>query len=208
MTIDWLKLFAALALLLPPAAWLQGKAVHHRDLSRDWDGYWKATLTLWTHAFDLARAAIGGWLLLEALNRAPGAQGLLKYGHWAGRGLVLGVAVTLQTAVCREKDAMNAPFAFVTGLILSLLPPLVAALGLVLATLVAFGTHMRTAFFPVLAISTTGLGALFLGKKLPLDLAGVGAAALIPWLLPILFHRHAVCAYRARKRSRDLDTLK
>ena len=59
MTIDWLKLIAALALLLPPAAWLQGKAVHHRDLSCDWDGYWKATLTLWTHAFDLARAAIG-----------------------------------------------------------------------------------------------------------------------------------------------------
>ena len=90
----------------------------------------------------------------------------------------------------------------------SLLPPLVAALGLILGGMVAFGTHMRTAFFPVLVISSAGLGALFLGKKLPLDLAAVGTAALLPWLLPVLFHRHAVCAYRARKRSKDLEPLK
>jgi hypothetical protein len=208
MTIDWLKLFAALALLLPPVGWFHGRGVHHRDLSRDWDGYWKATLKLWTHAFDLVRALLGAWLLLEALNRAPGAQGFIKYGHWAVRGIILCVAVTLQTVICRERDAMNAPFAFVIGLVVSLLPPLVAAVGLILGGMVAFGTHMRTAFFPVLVISSAGLGALFLGKKLPLDLAAVGTAALLPWLLPVLFHRHAVCAYRARKRSNDLEPLK
>jgi hypothetical protein len=208
MTIDWLKLIAALALLLTPVAWFHGRGVHHRDLSRDWDGYWRATLTLWTHAFDLVRAILGAWLLVEALNRAPGAQGLLKYGHWAGRGIVLCAATILQTVICRERDAMNAPFAFVIGLVVSLMPPLVAALGLVLGGMVAFGTHMRTLFFPVLAVSSAGLGALFLGKKLPLDLAGIGAAALLPWLLPVLFHRHAVCAYRARKRGKDLDPLK
>ncbi|MEY4005900.1 MAG: hypothetical protein RLZZ221_1996 [Verrucomicrobiota bacterium] len=201
MSIDWLKLLGALALLLTPSAVFHGRGVHHRDLTRDWDGYWGRTLRLWTHGFDLVRAFAGGWLLMQAISSVPGAQGLMKYTPLALRGLIVCVATLLQTMVCKERDAMNAPIAFAIGLSLILLPIHASGPGLIVASLFAYGTHLRAAFFPVLAISSAGFGALFLGMKLPWDLAGVGAALILPGLLPVLFSRHLVCPHVARKPS-------
>jgi len=201
MSIDWLKLLGALALLLTPSAVFHGRGVHHRDLTRDWNGYWGRTLKLWTHGFDLIRAFAGGWLLMQAISSAPGAQGFVKYLPLALRGLIVCGATLLQTVVCKERDAMNAPIAFAIGLSLILLPIHASGPGLIVAFLFAYGTHLRAAFFPVLAISSAGFAALFLGMKLPLDLAGVGAALILPGLLPVLFSQHLVCPYLARKPS-------
>ena len=201
MSIDWLKFLGALALLLTPSAVFHGRGVHHRDLTRDWNGYWGRTLKLWTHGFDLIRAFAGGWLLMQAISSAPGAQGFVKYLPLALRGLIVCGATLLQTVVCKERDAMNAPIAFAIGLSLILLPIHASGPGLIMALLFAYGTHLRAAFFPVLAISSAGFGALFLGMKLPLDLAGVGAALILPGLLPVLFSQHLVCPYLARKPS-------
>ena len=201
MSIDWLKLLGALALLLTPAAVFHGHRVHYRDLTRDWDGYWGRTLRLWTHGFDLIRAFAGAWLLMEAIARAPDAQGLMKYVPLALRGMILCAATILQTMVCKEHDAMNAPIAFAIGLTITLLPPHAALPGLIVAFLFAYGTHLRAAFFPVLAITSAGFGALFLGGKLSLDVAGAGTALILPGLLPVLFSRHLVCPYLARKSS-------
>ncbi|MFM9029075.1 MAG: hypothetical protein ACKOTF_00020 [Opitutaceae bacterium] len=208
MSIDWLKLLGALALLLTPSAIFHGRCVHHRDLTRDWDGYWGRTLKLWTHSFDLVRAIIGAWLLMEAIVRAPGAQGIMKYAPLAARGLVVCAATIVQTMVCKERDAMNAPFAFAIGLAVSLLPFQTVIPCLVVAFLFAFGTQLRAAFFPVLAIASAGFGALFLGKSLPFDLAGIGAALILPGLLPGLFSSHLVCPYLARKPSGTATPLR
>ncbi|MFM7752633.1 MAG: hypothetical protein ACKPB0_19665, partial [Opitutaceae bacterium] len=135
----------------------------------------------------------------EAIVRAPGAQGIMKYAPLAARGLVVCAATIVQTMVCKERDAMNAPFAFAIGLAVSLLPFQIVLPGLIVAFLFAYGTDLRAAFFPVLAISSAGFGALFLGKKLPFDLAGIGASLILPGLLPVLFSRHLVCPYVARK---------
>ena len=201
MTVDWLKLFAALALLLTPAAFFHGSRGRYRELSREWDGYWGRTLLYWPHAFDLGRAFVGAWLLSTAISRTPEAKGVLALAPVAIRGAVLCLATLLQTVVCRERDAMNAPFAFVTGFSLCLIPIQAALPALILAILVSFGTLMRTLFFPVLAISSSGLAALFQGGKIPTDLAGVDAALLLPWVLPVLFSSHLVCAYRARRKT-------
>ena len=208
MSIDWLKFLGALALLLTPSAVFHGRGVHHRDLTRDWDGYWGRTLKLWTHGFDLVRSLAGGWLLMQAISSAPGAQGLMKYTPLALRGLIVCLATLLQTVVCRERDAMNAPIAFAIGLSLIFLPIHASGPGLIVAFLFAYGTHLRAAFFPVLAISSAGFGALFLGMRLPWDLAGVGAALILPGLLPVLFSRHLVCAYVARKPSATVSPLR
>jgi hypothetical protein len=208
MSIDWLKLLGALALLLTPSAVFHGRGVHHRDLSRDWDGYWGRTLKLWTHGFDLVRALAGGWLLMQALSVVPGTTGLMKYAPLALRGLIVCVATLLQTMVCKERDAMNAPIAFAVGLSLILLPIHAAGPGLIVAFLFAYGAHLRAAFFPVLAVSSAGFGALFLGMKLPWDLAGVGVALILPGLLPVLFPSHLVCPYLARKPSASNPPLR
>lgn len=201
MSIDWIKLLGALALLLTPAAVFHGRRVHHRDLTRDWDGYWGRTLKLWTHSFDLLRAFAGAGLLLESTARAPGAEGLMKYAPFALRGIILCAATILQTMVSKERDAMNAPISFAIGLTVSLLPPHAALPGLIVAFLFAYGTHLRAAFFPVLALASAGFGALFLRGKISLDVAGLGAALILPGLLPVLFSSHLVCPYVARKSS-------
>ena len=199
MSIDWLKLLGALALLLTPSAVFHGRGVHHRDLTRDWDGYWGRTLKLWTHGFDLIRAFAGAWLLMQAIARAPEAQGLMKYAPLALRGFILCASTILQTIICKERDAMNAPIAFAIGLTVSLLPPHAALPGLIVAFLIAYGTHLRAAFFPVLALASAGFAALFLRGKVSLDVAGATAALILPGLLPVLFSSHLVCPYVARK---------
>ncbi len=201
MSIDWLKLIGALVLLLTPAAVFHGHRVHHRDLTRDWDGYWGRTLRLWTHGFDLIRAFAGAWLLMQAIARAPEAQGLMKYAPLALRGIILCAATILQTMISKERDAMNAPVAFAIGLTVSLLPPHAALPGLIVAFLFAYGTHLRAAFFPVLAIASAGLAALFLRGTISLDVVGLAAALILPGLLPVLFSSHLVCPYLTRKPS-------
>jgi hypothetical protein len=204
MLIDWPRLVLALLLLLTPVGLFHGKRVSYRALMRDWDGYWLRTLGLWLHAFDLLRAAVGGWLLMEAFKQSPDAQGLIRYGAITARAAILAIATVVQTVVCKEPEAAHAPFAFVGGLVMGILPPLVSIFSLVLAMALALGGNTPTALFPVLALSVGATGALFTGKKIVFDLAAVAIAVALPWLFTLLFPRHFVCSYRAKTKTDHL----
>ncbi len=161
MLIDWFKFIAALVLLVTPIGLFHGKKVRHRALSRDWHGYWSATLTLGLHWIDFGRAVLGAWLLSDALTAVPAASSALRYAVPLAHGAVMALAVIIQSFVCKELDAAHAPFTFVTGLVLGAAAPLTALVPILIALTIALGTRAPVAFFPVLALTLPGIGYLF-----------------------------------------------
>lgn len=205
MTIDWLKFIPALLFLLTPADLFNGSKVRYRDVTRDWDGYRSRVLVHGMHAIDLLRAALGTWLLLDSLQGAPNAHGLAKYAVLLTQGAVRILAVVLQTAVCRERDAANAPFAFVVGLLIAGTSPLVALFAIAFAAPIALGSRTPVAFFPVLALAHLGIGFWFKGKAAVLGLSFGAAAAMVPFLWAMMFHLELVVAYRAKRHNPEAD---
>src|SRR4051812_40343707 len=111
LVIDWLKFLPALVLLLTPVGIFHGAKIRLRPISRGWDQHWAQIVTLSLHAIDLARAALGSWLLIGSLTAAPGAHGLAIQAPIILQGVIRVLAVLLQTIVCKEPDSANAPFA-------------------------------------------------------------------------------------------------
>ena len=205
MIIDWLTFAPALCLLLVPIGLFHGKKIRFCDISRDWEGHRSAILALSLHWIDLTRAALGGWLLIHALTHAHGVAGFMRYSILGIEGAVMVLAVGLQTFVCKEEDSAHAPFAFVTGLVLGVYPPIVAGFSIALAIALAAGSRVPVAYFPALGVLLAGIGFGFEGKK-ALILLGLGTCALIlPWLFTIMFPRDLVFSYRARRRSLDAE---
>jgi hypothetical protein len=204
MTIDWLMFLPALLLLLTPGdVFNRNKKVRYRDVSRDWDGYWSRALVHGLHSIDLVRAALGTWLLLESLHPAANAAGFQKYEVLLTQGGIRILAVLVQTVFCREEDAVNAPFTFVTGLLLGGVAPLVALFAVALALPVALGSRVAVAYFPVLALAHMGVGFWFLGKGAIVNLGFGAAAAMVPFLWSIMFRRDLVVPYRLTRAARD-----
>ena len=204
MTIDWLKFLPALVLLLTPGDLFNGgEKARYRDVTRDWEGYWVRALLHGMHSIDLVRAALGTWLLLESLHGAPDPRGLAKYEVLMVQGGIRILAVFLQTVVCREKDAVNAPFTFVIGLLVGGLSPVVGLFAVALAVPVALGSRSALAFFPVLALGQLGIGFWFKGKGAVFSLGFGAFAALVPFLWAIMFRRDLVVAYRAKRQASD-----
>jgi hypothetical protein len=207
MLIDWPKLIAALVLLWTPIALFHGKRVSYRALMRDWDGYWGRTLSLGLHTVDFARAALGAWLLLNALAAAPNAHGILRHTPLLVTAAVLLPAAAVQTLVCKEAETAHAPFAFMAGLVVGYMPPLmlgqvtpflVAGFALLLTAVIAYGGSAPASFFPTLAVTLAASGVLFAQKKLLLPLAVLCSTVTLPWLLTLLFPRHFVVSYLKR----------
>ena len=201
MTIDWLKFIPALLLLLTPGDLLNGRKTRYRDVTRDWDGYWQRTLIHGLHAADLIRGALGTWLLLNSLHGVVNPHGFAKYEVLITQGGIRIFAVFLQTVICREPEAANAPFAFVTGLLLGGSSPVVAAFAVALALPIALGTRAAIVFFPVVALAHLGIGFWFKGKGAVLTLSFGAVAAMIPFLWALMFRRDLVVAYRAKRQT-------
>lgn len=198
MIIHWLQLVSAAVLLLIPTGLFHGPKVRYRAIRRDWRGYWGRIFTLGQHTIDLGRAALGGWLLLQALEPAPRAH-LPAWGLPAlTAGLVL-VAVVLQMVVCKEPKSINSCYAFLIGLMFGLLDFPVAALAVFGAVAVACGLRMPMAFFPVLSVLAFALGAAFGGWPPTLAMFVCAGVVLIPWLSSMLFLRALVTTYRAKR---------
>jgi hypothetical protein len=198
MLIDWPKFAAALVLLLTPVALFHGKSVRYRAISRDWEGYWGRTFLLWLHPFDFVRAAAGAWLLLTAMKLAPGTGGVVAYGPWMIQSVVLWSATSIQALVCKEPNSAHAPFAFVTGLVAVLVPPIVAGLAFILAVVCATGAHSPAIYFPLLAVCVPAIGSFLTGTKRFYMLAIVAVTLFLPFLLTWMFPRHFVHSYLGR----------
>ncbi len=208
MLIDWLRFAPALVCLLTPIGLFHGRRIRYRAIEREWQGYWARTLGLGLHTIDLGRAALGAWLLFEALQPDPAVRTAARHLPLVVQGGVLALAVLLQTLVCREPDAVHAPFAFAAGLACGGLPPAVAFFALALALALTLGANAPAAFFPLAAISVGGLGLLLEGRQALLLLATVGFALLLPWLASLLARRHFVATHRAQTKGKPTSPLK
>lgn len=206
MLIDWSRLVPALVLLLTPIAVFHGPRVRHRALPQDWRNYWGPTLRLGLHTIDLLRGFLGAWYLTVALLPADGAFGVAKLVPGALGGLVLCLATFVQALVCKEENAMNAPFAFVAGLTLGFLPPAVGCFGLLIAAVVASGTRSAPAFFPVLAVAVIGAGFLFGNFKFQLPVWFVAAASAGPWFYALLFPRAWIVTHAQKRTNRTIPS--
>jgi hypothetical protein len=202
LLIDWPQFLAALVLLLTPGALFYGKKkTRYRDITRDLDGYWPRIFTHGLHAIDLARAALGTWLLIDSLQSVPNPHGFAKYAVLFTQGSIRILAVFLQTVVCKEPDHANAPFTFVVGLLLAGVSPLVGLFACALAIPLTMGLRLPAVFFPLVGLAHLGIGFWFKGKGAVLGLGFGAAAAMVPTLWSLLFRRDLVVAYRAKPMS-------
>ena len=203
MTIDWLMFVPALLLLLTPGDLFSGSKVRYRDVTREWDGYWLRVLAHSMHSIDLLRGALGTWLLLGSLHTLANPHGFANYEVLITQGGIRILAVLIQTVVCREPDAVNAPFMFVIGLLLAGSSPVVAAFAVALALPLALGLRAPIAFFPIVALAQLGIGFWFKGKGAVVSLSFGAAAAMVPFLWSLMFRRELVVTYRAKRETSD-----
>ncbi len=201
MIIDWSYFGPALFLLLLPIGLLHGKRTRHRGLTRDWSGQWSLYFTHPHHLFDLLRGAGGAWLLAHSIELAPGASGLMRFAPLTTQGGVLVLGALAQSLFCREPDSCHAPFTYIAGVVAGWAPPLTAAFAIILAVVSALGTRLAPAAFPVIAVATLALGALFHGKVYLLKLIPVSLAAIVPWMIALLLSRELVTTQRIPKAS-------
>jgi hypothetical protein len=123
---------------------------------------------------------------------------LAKYTPIITQGIIRVTAVFVQMVVCRQKDAVNAPFTFVIGLLLAGISPVVAFFAVALALPVALGLRAPAVFFPVVAIAHLGIGFWFKSKGAVPGLSFGAIAAIVPFLWSLLFRLDLVVAYRAK----------
>src|SRR5690242_19189195 len=168
MQIDWLKLVPAILLLIIPLGLFHGRKVRFRSLPSGFDSYWSRVFALGSHTVDLLRAALGAWLLVEAITLSPDLKGPLRFVPPGVQAVTLVVAMILQTFVCKETDAANPPYAFALGMVLGFLPPLVAGFALFVGVMAAFGVRSVGGFFPLLAIAVMAACQLFSQYKINL----------------------------------------
>jgi hypothetical protein len=141
--------------------------------------------------------------LPRKLQSLPNPHGLAKYAVVLTQGFIRVLAVLVQTVACRQADSANAPFAFVTGLLLTGLSPLVSLFSLAVAIPAAMGSRVPAAFFPVLAIAHLGFGFWFNGQGAIVGLGFGAVAAILPLVWALAFRRELVITYRAKRTKED-----
>lgn len=198
MIIHWFQLVSATLLLLVPIGLFHGPKVRYRAIRRTWKGYWGRMFTLGLNPIDLGRAALGAWLILQALDADPAAL-LPAWRLPALQSAIVLAAVVLQLLVCKEPKSLNACYPFLIGLIFGLLPFPAASFAVLGALVLAIGARMPMAFFPLLAGLSLLFGLLFGDKTLSAVLVVGAVAAVIPWLSSMLFSRALVITYRAKR---------
>jgi hypothetical protein len=151
----------------------------------------------WVHplnAFDLVRGYAGAMLILAAFASIhPAAPGQLP------ARMVLIIAATagllIQHSLHKTKEeTMHAPFAYLTGLTLAILPLKIALFALPIGSLAAIGMRHIAWGFIMTAVAAGAFGLLF--KQNYLTLATACFLLIVPVLLSRLVNRSLVIAVR------------
>lgn len=124
---------------------------------------WRRQPWVWA---EIARGFFGVSMLVFALNSNAMLAGPWKYGPLAGTLLVLWLAVIVQTACTRGiKRVFFAPVGYCAGLMLAMLPSIVAfpALAFAIASTIAFRAWW--AFFCLGALGTGVIGYVLVGRS-------------------------------------------
>lgn len=151
---------------------------------------WPRGRNRWINVADLARGALGGWALARGaalLPAIPGAPADWMPHVWVAVGA--GAALALQAGTWTDEDHFHAPMAFLIGLCLVLVHPLVLALLLPLAIGSALAVRAWSA-----CILSVGLGMAAIGLAVEQQdwrrTLLLGVAINAPVLLTVMAGRH------------------
>ena len=213
VSVGWLAL--GLVLLLPPIRLLLKERITARSLgdldqevqdNDEYAGNWYRQP--WVY-FDMVRSLVGTKIFILGLTTGP-------FPEWKGLWQLVGwltIALWLQTWSREDNEVMVAPIFFQAGMLLGILPPVVAALALLFAFSSLIVLRRLEAFFIAGTIGVLLIGTLFMSVRLhssqplaggtwlrfllaePLRvrpgsyLGGVTWLLLSPWLVSLIFHR-------------------
>jgi len=192
-SLDWVRFLPVALLLIFPLPLFFGRKTQYRALDESWAKRTGKAISYPWHWLDLVRAFVCTRLLLQLLEIHP-PEHLAPKPAFLVFGALLVVAVTTQTVGCKSPNAFHAPFGFVTGVLLSVLPPIGSGLTLLSALTVALAFRAAPAFFGAAAILAGLFGTFFF--PVWLLLAPLVVLSGIPLILPILFQRDFVLAHR------------
>lgn len=177
MITHWLSLLAGLFFGLIPARLLINCECRYLRFDGVWSRivtplktgqrrrrWWKMPL-VW---IDPVRGYIAAWMLADAFEPVNQATALERVLPVLVTFAILFVVVWLQTLGRKDEDETVSPVAFLGGMMFALLPATVAlsAIAIGVATTVALNSF--AAGYLVAAITTAGIGYMFLGRSLDL----------------------------------------
>lgn len=191
MTFNWIHLSVGLLLLIFPAEFLLSKRVQLRSFETftslennpNAHPWWFVPLLF----IDPIRGFGGAWLLRSGLGLASADGVFFRLPHfWMLAGALI-AAVAIQTYTKRDHDVMIAPMGFLAGILVLLVPPVAAAITLVLAIAAVFGLRSFMGFFCVGLIVTPAVAIPFRGSITWVAIAG--ALFGLPVLLSVVSGR-------------------
>lgn len=212
MTIDWIQLFIALALLWLPRQVMRKGQRHHRHASRsvrrarsvndrqpgDFTVGFAEEFSKPRNYIDLVR----GWLGSVALTGSvPGISPAIMPAEGAPEGqskvvmaviaLILTIAVVIQACRLERRMSFYAPIFFLGGLSLGVCGPVVALFAWVLAWTVNLSLPNPMTFLLAYSGLIGAFSALFIGRGNLLAYA-VAALCFLPGLVSLLARRPLV----------------
>ncbi len=190
MIIHWVSLFAGLGMgLLPPLNLINcdcryltfedlwEKLARRKSENERRRRWWKLPL-VWIDPFRgyVAAMWVGG-----AFSASPDASGFMRLLPTIGAFGLIYLLVWAQTKGRGAARESLSPSAFLAGMIVQILPPVVSAAVLVMGVATAVALQSFTAGYVVGALTMVGVGFAFMGKSVALVLTA-GA-----FFLPVFF---------------------
>lgn len=142
--------------------------------------WWKLPL-VWIDPF---RGYVTAWMLTQSFAPEVGAQGVEKLAPLLATAMALFVVLWVQSSGRRQQNETISPCAFLAGMMLAILPPIVAISAIAIGATTAVALNSFAAGYIVAAITTACIGYLFLGRSLwlPIHTALVATPLVLNWI--------------------------
>jgi len=193
MIIHWFQLLGALLFgLIPPRQLINSECrylkfdefwavvVKPRKSNQRRRRWWKLPI-VW---IDPVRGYVIAFLLADAFAFDHRATSFESLGRLAVTFMILLLIAWIQTCGRNKQKETLAPTGFLAGLMLGLLPPVIALSGIVLGVVMAIATTSFPAGYLVAALTTAGIGYAFMGTSIHLAASTLVMASplLISWM--------------------------
>lgn len=192
MIIHWLPLICGLFFGLIPPLRLINSECRYRQFDTLWARmtkraetgqnrrrWWKMPL-VW---IDPVRGYVTGAFLHDAFRPVHKAAGIEKVLPLIATALIIYAVIWVQTSGRRNQDETLSPSSFLGGMMIALLPLMVAISAIVIGTATAIAMASFTSGYLLAAISTAAIGYAFMGRSLwlPVYTVMVALPMLINW---------------------------
>lgn len=174
MVIHWIPLLSGLFFGLIPPRLLINSECRYLRFDRLWKRvvskesaserrrrWWKLPL-VW---IDPVRGFMTATLLSAAFDLVPNATGLARVGPLLATAPLLVLVLWTQTRGRVHSGETISPSAFLAGMMLALLPPVVASSAIVIGVATAVAMNSFAAGYLVATVTTLAIGYPFLGRS-------------------------------------------